>query len=70
MAEEYDEVISKQPRGRLSATEIQRARYGSKLDERRFERWQTVIRAAKFITAIGGASAVLAEILKVLHISF
>lgn len=68
MAEEYDDVISRQPGGRFSKSDIQRARYGSKLDERRHEQKQAAFRVIKFITALGGAGGVLAEALKLLHI--
>lgn len=70
MADDYDEVISRQPGGRLSKLDIQRARYGSKLDERRHEQRQAVYRVLRFIAALGGAGGILAEALKLLNIHF
>lgn len=69
-ADDYDDVISRQPGGRLSKLDIQRARYGSKLDERRHEQRQAIGRVLKFVAALGGAGAVLAEALKLLNIHF
>lgn len=70
MAEEYDDIISKQPRGRLSRSDIQRARYGSKLDERRHEFWQAILRYAKIIATLSAIAGTVAEAIKLLHISF
>lgn len=70
MAEEYDDVIARQPGGRMSKLDIQRARYGSKLDERRHEQRQAIYRVLKFVAALGSAGAVLAEVLKLLNIHF
>lgn len=67
---DYDEVVSRQAGGRLSKLDIQRARYGSKLDERRHEQWQTIVRVLKFVAALGSAGAVLAETLKLLNVHF
>lgn len=70
MADDYDDAIARQPGGRLSKADIQRARYGSKLDERRHEQKQAFFRFLKFIAALGGAGGVIAEAAKLLHISF
>lgn len=70
MAEDYDVVIARQPGGRLSKRDIQRARHGSKLDERRHEQRQTIVRVIKFVAALGSAGAVVAETLKLLNVHF
>lgn len=70
MAEEYEDAVSKQPGGRLSKADIQRARYGSKLDERRHDQKQAVYRVIKFIAGLGGAGGVIAEALKFFHVGF
>lgn len=70
MAEEYDDLIRRQPGGRLTKADIQRARYGSKLDERRYEFWQGVVRYAKIIGSLSAIAGTVAEAIKLLHITF
>lgn len=70
MAEEYDEIVSRQPRGRLTREDIQRARYGSKLDERRHEFSQTVVRYVKIIGAFAATAAGIAKLLELFHANF
>jgi hypothetical protein len=66
----YDEVISRQPSGRLTKQDIQRARYGAKLDERRHELRQAFFRWVKIVAGVATLGGALAQALKLLNIHF
>jgi hypothetical protein len=70
MAEDYEDLVARQPGGRLTKADIQRARYGSKLDEKRHEFRQTILSYIKIIGTFAAGAAAVAKILEILHISF
>jgi hypothetical protein len=69
MAEDYDEVVARQPGGRLTRQDIQRARYGARLDEKRHEFWQAVVKYVKIVGTFAAAAAAVAKLLEAFHIS-
>ena len=69
MAEDYEEIVSRQPSGRLTKADIQKARYGAKLDEKRHEFRQNIIRYVSIVGTLAAAAAAVAKVLEVFHIS-
>lgn len=66
----YDEVVSKQPSGRLTKQDIQRARYGAQLDQRRHETIQAFFRWVKIVAGIATLGGAVAQALKLLNVHF
>lgn len=64
----YDEEVARYPGRRLSRQDIQRIRYGFKLDEIRYERRATFFRWVKIIGTVAATAAAVAKALEVFHI--
>lgn len=66
----YDEIVSKLPGGRLTKQELQRARLGIKLDERRYELRATFFRWVKIVGGIATLAGFAVQAAKSLNIHF